>query len=689
MKIEKNRCLMVFIMLLAFTLSKSISAQNKSTASKSARSRWQNVQEEGAFLVYRRQSLIGEEKYSITSNKDSIVVTSEQGENERGKITGNVAELHLKMDLSPTYYENRHLKSRDTSNNLKVQVKPEGVFVWELDRPLVISTTKLFFPLHSEIPAAMEMMLYHRYFDDKVKGGIPTLPRGEVSITFRKKDTVEIQGKKVTLDRYVVRGINWGGRTIWLDASKNLIAVVKANTQIREMIRKGYEEAMPIFVAGNVEEEMAALLKYTQDLKGNQSKIKALVGADIVDGLTDITKKDMTVIIANGYIKKIGKRTETEIPQDAQVIDVKGKTLIPGLWDMHAHSNQVQWGPAYLAGGVTTIRDNGNEVQFETAFRDALNKNGATGPHMLLAGMTDGPGNKGNGIIRARSPEEAKKVVAMYKEKGFDQIKIYNSVKADILKVLTEEAHKNGMTVTGHVPVDVGNAVNGVDLGMDMFSHEPLFLSVLFPEKNLSDLGKYYLIDNDITPQQIENATRFFLKHKTVLDPTISVFIKEGLPKGVPVESIIPEVGNIAYELWEGKRFQSGLSPENSKKTLTNIDKAMEIIGQFSKAGIPVVAGTDNAVPVFSLYLEIESYSKLGKLSPLKALQCATIIPAKAMGLDSKTGTLEVGKEADIAILGKNPLDNIANISTVVAVVTNGDYYESNPLWRAVDFKNK
>jgi imidazolonepropionase-like amidohydrolase len=113
----------------------------------------------------------------------------------------------------------------------------------------------------------------------------------------------------------------------------------------------------------------------------------------------------------------------------------------------------------------------------------------------------------------------------------------------------------------------------------------------------------------------------------------------------------------------------------------------MDIIGQFYKAGIPIVAGTDNVVPVFSLYLEIETYHKLGKLTPLEAIKTATIIPAKAMGLDAVTGTLEIGKEADIAILDKNPLTDISNIRTVSAVITNGNYYESNPLWLAADFK--
>ena len=654
--------------------------------STSTKAQWQNVNEEGAFSVYRRQSLIGEEKYTIISNRDSIVIKSKQTENERGRITGDEAELRLKMDLSPTYYENLHLTGKGTTNNLKVQLMEDGVYVWELEQPLVISTSKDFFPLHSEIPAAMEMMLYHQYFNKKIKGSIKTLPRGEVSLVFRKKDTVQIKGKKIILDRYVVRGINWGGRTIWLDQSKNLIAVVKANTQIREMIRKGYEEAMPTFIAGNVEEQMAALSKYTNDLKGNQSKIKALVGADIVDGLSDVTKKDMTIIIENDKIKIIGNRTTVKVPANATIIDVRGKTLIPGLWDMHAHSNQVQWAPAYLGGGVTTIRDNGNEVEFATAFRDAISLKGALGPDIILTGMTDGAGIQGNGIIRARTPEEAIEVVDMYYKKGYKQIKIYTSIQPDILKILTKEAHQKGITVTGHVPTAVGNAKNAIESGMDMLSHRARFLNLLFPGKSFSELGKYYLTDNEITSEQINNAIDFLLNHKTVLDPTIALDVTGNLTYGIPLESVEPDAARIAYELFEGKRFKSSVSELESNKTNLEVAKAMQIIGEFYHAGVPIVAGTDNAVPVFSLYLEIETYNKLGKLTPLEALKTATIIPAKVMGLDSKTGTIEVGKEADIAILDRNPLENIKNIRTVSAVVTNGNYYKSAPLFLAAGF---
>lgn len=650
-------------------------------------SKWENIEEKGAFLVYRRQSLIGEESYSITSNNDSIIIKSLQRENERGRITGVEAEMHLAIDLTPKYYENKLLTSKDTINNLKVKVASDSVYTWELDHDVLkTGNSKNFFPLHSEIPAAMEMMLYHYYFDNDIKGSLSTLPRGEVTITFKKRDTAVINGAKIPLDRYVVEGINWGGRTIWLDESKNLVALVQANTQIRELIRKGYEEAKPLFIAGNVEEQMAALSKYTIDLKGDQATIKALVGGDVVDGLSENTQTDMTVIIENGRIKTIGKRTEVEIPSTAKIIDVSGKTLIPGLWDMHSHANQVQWAPAYLAGGVTTFRDNGNEIELATAFRDAIALQGALGPDILLAGMTDGEGIQGNGIIRATNAQEAKEVVDMYFKKGYKQIKIYSSVQPDVVKVLADEAHKRGITTTGHIPDPVGNAVRAIENGMDMLSHSARILSILFPDKDMKELKGNYLIDNEISEAQIEKAIRLLLKHKTVLDPTIALTITTNVLAGNPLETVEPDAHRIAYELFEGKYFRKGVSPKQAKLNQQNIEKTMEILGKFFHAGVPIVAGTDNPVPVFSLYLEIEAYHTLGKLTPLEALQTATIIPARAMGLGKETGSLEIGKEADIAILDKNPLAEIHNIRTVSAVVTNGNYYLSNPLWEAADF---
>ena len=351
---------------------------------------WVDVDEEGTFLVYRRQSQIGKESYTITTDGSTILIKSLQGENERGRITGVDAELQLDMDLTPQSYYSRRIANEDTTNIFKMDLDGETAKIWEKHYDVAKHEKPTsFFPLHSNIPAAMEMMLYHHCFK---KGSlkIPTLPRGEVSIVHKGQDVTEINGEEVTLDRYVVEGINWGGRTIWVDKNKNLVALVKANTQIREIIKQGYEEAMPVFIAGHAKEQLEALKTYTKDLKGEQAQTIALVGGDVVTGLSDEAQKDMVLIVKDGKITKIASRSSIEMPKEARVIDVTGKTLIPGLWDMHAHSNQVQWAPAYLAGGITTIRDNGNEIEFATSFRDGIANDGLLGPDILLAGMTDG-----------------------------------------------------------------------------------------------------------------------------------------------------------------------------------------------------------------------------------------------------------------------------------------------------------
>lgn len=648
-----------------------------------------NIILQDTFQVYRRQSLIGEESYIIEKSADGWKLSVMQGENERGRISGTRTNMLFDAAFQPKHYESMRVTDIDSVNILKVAIGVDSTEFQELFMAPNTVAGSSFFPLHSDISAAAEMMLYHFYFSKGQPDKIPTLPRGEVSIKFKKKDTLSINGKETVLNRCTVSGINWGNRTIWLDQSNNLIALVYANTQFREMIRKGYEEGLPTFVAGNVEEQMNTLDEYTQKVPAKYGEVMAYVGGDIVTGLKDGTDKDMVMIVENGIISEIGKNGEVEVPANAIIIDVSGKTLIPGLWDMHAHANQVQWAPAYLAGGITTYRDCGNEIEFATAFRSAIAKNGKMGPDILLGGMTDGEGITGNGVIRARTPEEAVQVVEMYSNLGYDQIKIYNGVKADIVKILTDEAHKRGMTVTGHVPVDVGNAKKAIALGMDHLNHRGLILSILFPDESIVYLGRNFVSERRITDQQINDAIKTLLDNGTVLDPTIALDVVRVIPKGAVVETVEPDAYRIAPELFEGKRFRSGVSANLYEKSLFEIKKSMEILGKFQKVGVPIVAGTDNAIPVFSLYTEIETYHKLGNFTTLEALQSATIVSARSMGLGEVTGSLEVGKQADIAILTKNPLDDISNIRTVQAVVTNGRYYDCDKLWPLADFLNK
>src|SRR5256885_9378314 len=143
-----------------------------------------------------------------------------------------------------------------------------------------------------------------------------------------------------------------------------------------------------------------------------------------------------------------------KIPDTAVIVDTSGKFLLPGLWDMHSHFYQVEFGPTYLAAGITTARDVGNDIEFAITLRDAAKQKRGLGPRMLLAGYIDGKNEDHSFDVQVDTPEEARAAVQRYKNAGYEQIKIRDNVKLATLKVIATEAHRLGMTVTGHVPKD-------------------------------------------------------------------------------------------------------------------------------------------------------------------------------------------------------------------------------------------
>ena len=198
------------------------------------------------------------------------------------------------------------------------------------------------------------------------------------------------------------------------------------------------------FVASAAHDEMAVLSEMSQKMPGRRTGTFAFVGATVIDGTGKPPIPNATVVTSGGKIVAVGPSASVKIPADAQRIDVSGKYMIPGLWDMHAHYEQVEWGPIYLAAGVTTVRDVGNEYDFITQVRDAVNSGKALGPHMLLAGIVDGDSPMAIGITRVNSPADAEKWVTRYHDSGFQQIKIYSSVKSENVKAICTEAHKLG-----------------------------------------------------------------------------------------------------------------------------------------------------------------------------------------------------------------------------------------------------
>jgi len=323
----------------------------------------------------------------------------------------------------------------------------------------------------------------------------------------------------------------------------------------------------------------------------------------------------------------------------------------------------VEWGPIYLAAGVTTIRDVGNELDFIVAVRDAVAAGRGIGPRMLLAGIIDGPGPNGLGAVRAATPDEARQRVDRYHDAGFAQIKVYSSVSLDVLRAITAEAHRLGMTVTGHVPEGM-NAFAAIDAGLDQINH-----------------AQYLTAVADSGPDRLIAALK---RHKTVIDPTLALYELLARPLTQPIDTFEPGIRKVAREL-EAPLGGFGSSPELAAQRRRQFEDEVAIVGRLHRAGIPIVAGTDQSVPGYSLHRELELYVQAG-FSPLEALQSATVVPARVMGKESDSGTIQPGKRGDLVILDGNPLDDIHNTRRIYRVITSGRVFDPAPLWESVGF---
>ena len=190
----------------------------------------------------------------------------------------------------------------------------------------------------------------------------------------------------------------------------------------------------------------------------------------------------------------------------------------------------------------------------------------------------------------------------------------------------------------------------------------------------------------DINSEAGKKAVAFFKEHGTVIDPTIALYrnaIRAAASE--PATQVEPGIARVAPELRE-QLVSGGMPPELAPMGQKIFQHDLEIIGALHKAGVPIVAGTDQTVPGFSVYREIELYAQAG-FTPMEALQAATIVPARAMKVDADSGSIEVGKRADLDVLDANPLDDIHNIRTVRSVLANGVLYDPAPLWESVGFK--
>ena len=279
--------------------------------------------------------------------------------------------------------------------------------------------------------------------------------------------------------------------------------------------------------------------------------------------------------------------------------------------------------------------------------------------------------------MTAETPEEGRAVVNRYHAAGFQQIKLYTFLAPDVISAITAEAHRLGMSVTGHVPLAL-NAFQGVEAGMDQINHLDFVANMM----RSPDAPRGAPID--VNSEAARKAIAFFKQHGTVVDPTAGWGEMAGHSKEVDVDSFEPGIAKAPFTL-KSKFRAMGPAATTAKQMHSRVAQTLAVIGALSKAGVPIVPGSDTGLVGYGLHRELELYVQAG-MTPMEAIQSATIVSARAMKLDKDSGTIEAGKRADLILVDGDPTTNISDIRKIVKVVTNGRMFESVKLWESVGF---
>jgi imidazolonepropionase-like amidohydrolase len=623
--------------------------------------------ERGVLRLHYVAKPIGYERYTIAQDEHALTLSSDFAFTDRGGEVHLTATLRAKPDYTPIAFTATGKSYRFVNVDADVRIDGSDALVRADGRETRVTVPSQFFTVDGYAPFAAQMLMlryWNAHGQPRVLRTVPGLPINDVVIEPRGREAIRIGDTVVRLDRYVVDGVVWGRETIWLDERGAIAAAItRAGGLSFEAVREDLEPALGGFIERATRDRISDLENLTRQVLLLKSGTYAMVGATIVDATGRPPIADGVVVVRDGRIADVGMRGDVTIPGDVPTVDVAGKTIIPGLWDMHTHVTQIEWAPVYLAAGVTTVRDMGNEFAFITALRDAIEARRAAGPRVLLAGLVDGGGPNAFGTEYATTPDEARRVVGKYHDAGFQQIKIYSLVTPPIVEALSAEAHRLGMTVTGHVPNGM-TIEQAVSAGFDQIAHLP--------------------IRGEADSDEVKGTIQFLREHKTVVDPTQSWNELLGHAAGTPVAAFQPGIAKIPPPL--NRVFSNaGAAGIDAATARSRLVRGLKIVKALRDAGVPIVAGTDEGIPGHSVHREIELYVEAG-FTPMEALQAATIVSARAMKLDADSGTIEKGKRADLVVLNANPLDSIRNIRSARWTIHDGRVYDVNTLWKSVRF---
>lgn len=520
-------------------------------------------------------------------------------------------------------------------------------------------------------------------------GTLAVLPSGQATIRAVRSLPVAAAGQRVTATLYEINGLAFQPSYLWLDDQRRLFATTNGWFG---MMRQGFESVHPVLRQAQEEVESARSAAVARALVHVPAGDVVITNVTLFDAEHGVALAQRRVTIRGERIAAVQPERSQPTAPDAEVIDGSGKMLVPGLWDMHAHLTPLG---AYLdiAAGVTTVRDLGNPIALLTALRTHIAEGTQIGPRVIAAGFIDGPGPYEGPIkVLAATPEEARERVDHYASLGYVQIKIYSSVKPELVPVIIAEAHRHGLRVSGHVPAGM-IAEQFIAAGADEVQHMNFVFLNFMPDVTETRTPARFIepgrrgADLDLNSPRVNAFIAFLKDHHTVIDPTMGVWEatytdRLGTVPGIEAAMFDRLPVQVQRGIMAGGTALPVPDETTDRRYRASYANMERMLRKLYDNGVAIVAGTD-ASSGYALHRELEIYEHVG-IPRAAVLRLATLEAARIMHEENDLGSITPGKFADMILVDGDPLRQISDIRKIVLVVKGGKLLRPAELYHAI-----
>ena len=528
--------------------------------------------------------------------------------------------------------------------------------------------------------------LYARALLEAPDETLEILPSGRLQL--QEIHRTNVGDDELPIVIYSLSGIGLTPQLIALDESHRLFAEFGGRSMV---IRHGYEpEADSLMVlARELEFERIRVLQ--RDLGHRYDQPVRINNVYIFDPSVPGRSELKSIVIEDGLIAAIELPMIDQSLMNEVVIDGEGGTLVAGLFDMHTH-NSLDSGLFYLAAGVTSTRDMGNDNTLLKELSEAIESGELPGPRITPAGLIEArsPYSARIGVV-AESLDDALEAVRWYADNGYYEIKTYNSMNPEWVAPIVAEAKKSGIGVTGHVPAFMSpDAI--IEAGYNSIAHiNQLMLGwLLEPGEDtrtpLRLTGMKRAVDLDVKSEEVQHTISLMLENGTAQDTTAIILerlMKSRAGEIQPGDAPYLEHMPIGYQRYRKRTFVPLTEPGDDAAYDAAFDNLLAVIGELHRSGVQLLIGTDDSTGL-SVHRELELYVEAG-ISPSETLTLATLGSARYLQQDDRVGSIEAGKYADFLLVPGDPTTDISAIRQIRLVSSRGILYFPFDIYNAID----